>query len=60
MSDGDSGHALTFFSATLTGVGATLAVILVMFVAFFGACMANFGTDAAYVLGEFGPAGHER
>lgn len=53
------GHRLTFLCAAFTRIGATLAMIPVVFAAFLSAGSADLGAQPAELLGELRIARHE-
>jgi hypothetical protein len=53
------GHFLAFVGTALTRIGATLAVVDLVFTALFAASAADFRAKAADVLREFRSASHE-
>jgi hypothetical protein len=57
---GNTGHAAAFFSALLTGFGATLAMVGLMLAAFCPARLTNLGAHAANILHKVRPAAHKR
>jgi hypothetical protein len=53
------GHRFAFFCATVAGIGTPLAVIHVVFAAFFSTSVAYFGAQTAELLGELRVTRHE-
>lgn len=53
------GHCFAFLGAAVAGIGAPLAVIHVVFAAFFSTSVAYFGAQAAELLGELRVTRHE-